>query len=301
MLLLLRRIFRQGWRNIRRQGTLTFSAIVLAGVSLFLVGLLFFLQGFTSHVVVKLREQIDVSVYFKEDTREEEIFAVQEELQKLSEVKEVSYVSAQEALEKFQTKFADDPVITESLVETGRNPLLAALNVKVWEPAQYEAVTNYLEASSFEGLIENIDYRQNKELIDRLFSITSGIMRSVLVLGILLGVLAFLVIFNAIRLAIAHSQKEIEVMRLVGADRFFVTGPFLAQGAFIGFIAGIATLLFFALLSFFLGKPLENWTAGFHPFKYFVSNFLLFFLLQVALGVILAIVSSWLAVRKYLK
>lgn len=280
---------------------MTFSAIILTSVSLFLAGFLFLLQGFTSHVVVRLQDQIDVSVYFKENTTKDDIFAAKEELQKLSEVKEVSYVSPDEALEKFQTKFADDTIIKESLAEVGRNPFLAALTVKVWEAPQYEAVVNFLEASAFESLIENIDYRQNKELIDRLFTITSGAMRSVLVLGIILGMLAFLVMVNAIRLAIISSQKEIEVMRLVGAEGFFIGGPFLVQGAVMGFAAGFAIFILFALISFFSGKALENWTGGFNPFVYFLHNFLFFFALQVILGGFLGIVSSWLAVRKYLR
>jgi len=301
MFILFKRIFHQAWKNIKRQGTMTGAAIVLTVVALFLVGLLFFLQGFTMHVITGLREQIDVSVYFKEEAKEEEILAAKEELQKLSEVKEVRYVSAQDALEDFKTKFSQDQIIMESLAEIGRNPLLATLNIKVRESPQYQAVVNYLEASPFEKLIDSIDYRQNKELIDRLSAITSGAMRSVLGLGIILGILAFLVMFNAIRLAIDRSQKEIEVMRLVGADRFFVAGPFLLQGALMGFVAGLATLIFFALISFLSGKPLESWTSGFNPFKYFLGNFFILFLLQVVLGSLLGIFSSWLAVRKYLR
>jgi cell division transport system permease protein len=301
MVILLKRIFRQGLKNIKRQGTMTGAAIVLTGVALFLIGFLFFLQGFTSHVVTQLRNQIDVNVYFKEDATENEIFAAKEELQKLPEVKQVEYISPEKALEDFKTKFSEDKVIMDSLAEIGRNPLLAALNVRVWEPPQYAAVVNYLEASSFQSLIESIDYRQNRELIERLSAITSGAIRSVLALGIILGILAFLVMFNAIRLAIANSQKEIEVMHLVGADKLFIVGPFLVQGAFMGFVAGLATLVFFGFVSFLVGKPLESWTAGFHPFHYFLNNFLLLFSLQVVLGSFFGIVSAWLAARRYLK
>lgn len=301
MFLSLKRIFRHGWNNVKRQSAMTFSAIVLTWVSLSLVAVVLFLRGFASHAVVQLREQIDVSVYFKEGTAETDIFAAKDELEKLSEVKAVEYVSSEEALENFRTKFADDPVITESLAEVGRNPFLAALTIKVWDPPQYAAVVNFLEASAFEKLIESIDYRQNRELIERLFAITRGAMRSMLAFGATLGLIAFLVIFGAVRLAIANNQKEIEIMKLVGADRFFVTGPFLVQGAIIGFAAGFAVLALFALAAFFAGKPIETWTAGFHPFKYLLHNFFLFFSSLVIGGGALGVLSSWLAVRKYLR
>lgn len=300
MFTLLKRIFRQGWKNATRQGTMTLSAIILTGISLFLLGFLVFLQGFTFHVVTQLREQVDVSVYFKENATEQEIFAAKEELEKLSEVKEITYISPDEAFSKFQMKFSDEPVILESLAEVGRNPFLAALTIKVWESPQYEAVINFLEASPFEELIESIDYQKNKDMIDRLFTVTKGAMRSVFIFGAILSILSFLVMFNAIRLAIAHSQKEIAIMRLVGADRFFATGPFLVQGALMGLAAGLMVLLLIGIISLSAGKHLEGWTAGFHPFKYFLQHFLLFFAVEVLLGTILGIFSSWLAIRKYL-
>ena len=296
-----KRIFRQSLLNIRRQESVSVAAILILVITLTLIALLFVLRGLTLQTIHSLQDQIDVSVYFKEDVAEENIFATQDELKKLSEVKEVKYVSPDEALEQFREKYKEDPAVMESLDEVGKNPLLAALNVKVWEPPQYESVVNFLKASSFSDFIESIDYSQNKAVIERLFQITSGVTRWGLGVSLALGLMAALLIFNTVRIAISGTRQEIKVMHLVGADRRFLMGPFMVQGAIIGFIAVVITLLFLAIISLAIGSRISAFTAGFHPFQYLLSNFWMIFGAQLLVGVGIGVVSSWLAVRKYLR
>lgn len=296
-----KRIFKQGLLNVRRQGSVSAAAVLILVITLTIIALLFVLRGLALYTIDTLQNKIDVSVYFKEDATQDDIFAAQDELKKLSEVKEVKYVSPDEALEQFRARYREDPVITESLDEVGGNPLLASLNVKVWEPPQYASVVNFLEASSFGDLIDSIDYSQNKAVIERLFQITSGVTRWGFVLSGILGLMAALLIFNTVRLAIFGTRQEIKVMHLVGADRRFLMGPFMVQGAIVGFIAVFITLLFLAIISLAIGSRISTFTAGFHPFKYFLANFWMIFGIQLFIGVGIGVASSWLAVRKYLR
>jgi len=149
--------------------------------------------------------------------------------------------------------------------------------------------------------IESIDYSQNKAVIERLFQITSGVTRWGLGVSLALGLMAALLIFNTVRIAISGTRQEIKVMHLVGADRRFLMGPFMVQGAIIGFIAVVITLLFLAIISLAIGSRISAFTAGFHPFKYLLSNFWMIFGAQLLVGVGIGVVSSWLAVRKYLR
>ena len=107
--------------------------------------------------------------------------------------------------------------------------------------------------------------------------------------------------FNAIRLAIANYKSEIEVMKLVGASSWFITGPFLVQGVLMGVAAAFIVVLLFAALALAAGPKLAAFVSGFSLTRYFFGNLGTMILLQVAAGVGLGMFSSWLAVRKYLK
>jgi len=116
-----------------------------------------------------------------------------------------------------------------------------------------------------------------------------------------LALVAILVVFNTVRLAIYSSREEIRVMRLVGASNWFIRGPFLVQGAISGFAAVVITLLIFTGALFFLSPKLEILFPGLNIFNSFTGNFGMLFLIQIFAGVGLGVVSSIIAIRKYLK
>jgi cell division transport system permease protein len=237
----------------------------------------------------------------KFDTSEEDILKLKDEIASISEVKEVEYVSKDQALEAFKEKHKDDTVLMSSLDEVGVNPFLASLNVKAFEASQYQAVANFLGSGQFDSLIEKVDYYQRKPIIERLFSLTSNLKRILIVFSVLLGIIAILVAFNAIRLAIYSSRDEIRVQRLVGASSWFIRGPFLVQGAMSGLAATIISFLVFFLTCLIVNSKMEFLFSGFDLFKLFLSNFWIIFLIQFVSGIGLGIASSFIAVRRYLK
>lgn len=261
-----------------------------------------FLFQKTSQVLTKtVEEKVDMYIYFNEELSSESILEIQDELSQISGIKKVEYISREEALQRFIDRHRDDRDLIESLEELGKNPLLSSLNIQAWEASQYAAISNYLDNSSFNDLIAKIDYQQKKSVIDRIASIGSGVKTGLMVSSIVLALVAVLVTFNTIKLAIYNSREEIETMRLVGASNSFISGPFLVQGIIVGSLASLTTLLIFSIGLFFLAPGLRLLLPGFNIFKYFLSNSLIIFSFQLAAGVGLGVVSSWLAIRKYLK
>jgi len=248
-----------------------------------------------------LEEKVDISVYFKKETLEEDILRAKEEITQIPEVKEVKYVSREEALGRFVEKHKENPVLLESLREVGENPLLASLNIAAREASQYETVAKFLENASFKNLIEKIDYYQRKPVIERIFSLTSGINRAGISLSIVLAIIAILIVFNQVRLAIYNSREELTIQRLVGASNWFIRGPFLVQGAISGFFAMIFCLLIFTLICWGFSPKLEILFPGLNFFSYFISNFGFIFLIQIATGIGLGVISSLIAIRRYLE
>ncbi len=301
MLTLIKRIFKSGWLSFSRDGGLAVATCFIMVMTISLATSLFLLKDVSQFLISTVQEKADISVYFKESASEEDVLKVEEEISKIPEVKNVKYVSREEALESFVQRHKDDPVLMESLEEVGGNPFLAALNIKAFQVSQYQAVANFFEAGTFENLIEKVDYYQRKPVIEKIFALTSGMEKAGWIIAIVLAIVAILVAFNTIRLAILNQREEIKVQRLVGASNWFIRGPFLVQGAISGIFATIICLLIFTLICWFLSPKIEILFFGLNIWRYFTGNFFIIILIQLAAGIGLGIISSTIAIRKYLK
>ncbi len=301
MFRLFKRVIKTGWKGFIRNIGLSFATILIMVIVISLATLLFLLNPVSKILIADIEKKVDISVYFKEDVSSEYILEVESEISKIPEVKDVEYISKDQALEKFIEKHKDDPVLMESLTELGSNPFLASLNIRAWEPSQYEQVASFLETSSFRNLIDKVDYYERKPVIEKVFSVVSGLNRIGVFFSIVFAAIAVLIAFNTARIAIHNSGEEISVMRLIGASNWFVRGPFLIQGVIIGFIATLITLLITFGLCYGFDARIKTIAPDISIYSIFVSNFFLLFLIQLATGIGLGIISSYIAVRKYLK
>ncbi len=296
-----KRIIKSGWQGFRRNSGLSLATVFIMMMAISLVTALFLLQKTTDYLVVALSEKVDMAVYFNEEPSTDQIDVIQKELSSLSEVKSLQYISKEEALAKFITRHQGEEVIMESLEEVGGNPLLSSLNIKAFEATQYAAISAFLDSASFKELIAKVDYNEKKPAIDKMFALTSTISNTGIALSIMLAVVAILIAFNTVRIAIYNSRDEIETMRLVGASNWFIRGPFLVQGMIAGVLAVLITFSVFGIALWFLSPKIDMIIPGLHLFSYFLGNFFMVIVLQMAAGVGLGACASWLAIRKYLK
>jgi len=301
MLVSIKRLIKFGWLNFSRNSGLSIATIFIIVMTISLMTSLFLFREAGRFLISYLQEKIDISVYFKIDTPEIDILTVKEELLKIPEVKNVEYVSREEALENFIQKHKDDPFLMKSLEEVGENPFPAALNIKAWQADQYGQVVKFLETGPFENIIEKADYHRRKPVIERVFAITSWINRAGLIFSLALILIAVLVAFNTIRLAILNQKEELAVQRLVGASNWLIRGPFLVQGAISGFLAALISLLLFIAAVFFFCPKVNILLPGFNISTYFFAHIFLIFLVQAVVGISLGMISSALAIKKYLE
>ncbi len=169
----------------------------------------------------------------------------------------------------------------ESLEEVGNNPLLASLKVKAFEASQYQAIADFVKNSEFNDSVKEVDYYERKPVIEKIFSFTSNLNTVGIIMSVILAIVAVLVGFNTIRLAIYNSKEEIKIQRLVGADNWFIRGPFLAQGVISGFFAALGGLAVFSLVTFAISSKVEILFSGLNLFHLFAGNFWMFFFLQL--------------------
>lgn len=297
----MKRVFQLGWEKFQREGTASWAAFVAIALAVAMATFLFFVQGAGNFLIATLRESVDISIYFTDETTEEDVFALRDDLLEIPEVKDVQYVSKEQALEEFKAAHQQDPLILETLETIGGNPLLASLNIKAKDPAQYGTVAAFLEQQVSPEFIDTIDYHERAPVIERLSLLTETLQKGILVLSVVLALIAGLVVFNTIRLAIFSSKEEIEIVRLVGASDWFIQGPFVVQGIIVGLFAVFLNLVLLVPLAWFLSAKLNVFLSGFNTLQYFFSNLFVVLLLQLAVGIGIGVVSSIIAIRRYLR
>jgi len=301
MWIYLKRILKSGWLNFKRSQVLSVITVFVMFLTISLLTFIFIFKGASDFLLYSLEKKIDVSVYFKEGVSEEEILKTKDLLLEIQGVKIINYVSPAEALAKFKERYKDDDLIAKALEEAGDNPFLASLNITASQVLDYESIAKLLGESRFEGLVSNVDYFQRKPVIEKFFSLKNSLEKTGLAATIILAMIAFSITFVTIRLAIYSSSEEIGIMRLVGASNWFIQGQFIVQGIICGSLAILIALLVFSALSYLLSSRLVDLTGGFNLFNYFLGNFFNILALQVLTGAGLGIISSLVAVRKYLE
>src|SRR3989344_1558006 len=297
----LSRIIKNGFVGFWRNGWLSTATISILIIALVVFECLIIFRVLTETALNAIQDKIDISVYFKSVVPEDEILKVKKAIETLPEIKEVEYISKDQALLDFQEKHKDDPTISQSIEELQNNPLLASFNVKAHDPNEYAGIAEYLNKASFNADFEKVTYAQNEIVIERLNKIITTAEKGGLILIIALAAIAILVTFNTIRLAIYSSREEIEIMRLVGASNSFIRGPYLVEGIMYGVIAAILSVLIAAPAVYFMSPYIRVFIPEMNLWPYFLTNLFALTLYQILFGVVLGLISSYIAVRKYLR
>jgi len=295
------RIIKYGMQSFLRNGWLSLSTIGIMVLALAVFEGLIFFNFVSKGAVMSVEDKVDVSVYFKSSVEEDEILRIKRTLEGLEEVRTVEYVSKEQALKEFTERHKDDEVISETLKELDVNPLLASLNVKAKTLEQYDAVAEYLQSESLSPSIEKVTYEQNQTVIERLKILIGVFKKGGFGLTAFLAFLAVMVTLTTISLAIFSDREQITIMRLVGAPNSFIRGPYVVEGMVYGSIAAFITFLISIPVIDYVGPFVLRFVPGVSISSYFDSNFFYLFLYLLLFGVGLGVVSSWIAIRRYLR
>lgn len=300
------RMCRYGINNFSRNAWLTIAATAVMTITLLIIFSTIVARQVLVDTVDQVEKKVDMSIYVKTETTDEQAAQVRTELEKLKTVEAVKYVSPADARKDFAASSKAD-------VEA-----LGALNVATNKfPGTFRVtLANIDDTTELEGFVaENHIYKKysdpNREAsfsgssrvaIDNIaraasFAEKVGLVASVVFIGI-----SSLIIFNTIRMAIFNRKEEIQMMKLIGADSSFIRGPFIVEAVVYGFIAAlIATGLgILALLS--SKDKLLSYDIAVQPIIDTVTIYSPFVLLaMIVAGALIGVISSILATRKYLK
>ncbi|HET8581497.1 MAG TPA: permease-like cell division protein FtsX [Candidatus Paceibacterota bacterium] len=301
-----KRIGRYGLIGFFRNGFVTLAAILIMTITLAVIGTMMVTGAALSATLSTLSDNVDISVYFTPDAPEDRIMQVKSALEALPEVANVTYTTRDQALEQFKARHQNDQLTLQALDELADNPLGASLSIQAKDTSEYQAIDTFLQTAPGVGegsdsIIDKVNFAQNKTAIERLSNIIATARTAAIAIAIIFAIASILIAFNTIRLAIYTSREEIGVMRLVGAGSWYVRGPFVVAGVLYGIIAAILVLVLMYPVTFYLGGPSERFFGTFNTFTYYMHAFPLIFSIILGTGIVLGALSSFLAVRRYLR
>lgn len=286
------------WRNI----WLSLAATGIMVLTLSMVAALIVLTVLGQKVLIGLESKVDVTVFMADSSTEAQVMAVKTDIAGRKDVAEVDYISKDQALASFKDRYKDNSLISQALEEVGNNPMQAALVIKAVTPESYAGINEALKSPKYEQFIARVTYDDNRQVIDRLNSIIKTTRQVGTGITIALAIIAILVTFNTIRLAIYGYHREIEIMTLVGASPWFIKGPFVIEGILAGTISSVVTLLFLYPILAIVSPRVSSFFMDdqFSLYSWSIQNALTVVGLIIGAGIILGAVSSVIAVQRYL-
>ena len=296
--------FSESLKGFARNLSTALGSIVTIFLSLLIIGV-FLIGGLVvDNIVNSVEDKVSITAYVSDDASQDDIDAVENYITGLDGVASIDFTTKDQALEKFKNSMTSNPEIVDQL--DGQNPLPASIDVQLSDAQMVESVASQIESNeTFRKIADNANdpsdsLKYGQKTVDRLFTVTNYIRTIGVALVVLLIFIAFVFINNTIRLSILARRKEIAIMRLVGASNNFIRGPFLMEGALHAIIgAGLAIVLMEVLRRVALPQ-IQN-SLPWLPINIPGSDFGLIYLMLLVSGLVIGLLGSALAMRRYLK
>lgn len=289
----------QGFKNIIRNSMFSIASMATMAACIFMFGVFYILVFNVNAMVKTAEESVAVTVFFEEGTSDARIYDIGEDIKKRTEVREVVFVSAEEAWDSFKDVYFQGN--EEYAMGFTENPLANSANYEIYlnDISQQSGLVAYLE-----NITDVREVKQSQSVADTLteFNKIMSIVSGGIIL-ILLCVAVFL-INNTVSVGISVRKEEIAIMKLIGATDFLVRAPFIVEGIVIGLIGASGPLV---LLYVLYGKVVEYTAVNFAfigELLQFVSPQILFeglIPIALSLGVGIGFLGSVWTIRKHLK
>lgn len=277
--------------SFKKNWVISMAGITTVALSLLLVGS-FMLFAFAMNNIINSTEQkVEIVLFLAEGVPSESIEALEAELRSWKEVKDVTYVSKDKALERLKKEFKDSDML--DYIEG--NPLPASLEITLEDPQKANNVVDKLK-----GRPEITDIKHDRQIVERLFAVTKVARWFIAIFVGLLAFASLVLIANAIRLAIYARRKEIAIMRLVGASNWFIRWPFLLEGTLQGFIGALIAIILLYVAKVALIDKIKS-ALVFLPIGSSQQEFYQLVFGLIVAGIVIGMAGSAVALRRFLR
>lgn len=289
-------------KGFTRNLSTALGSIVTIFLSLLIIGV-FLVGGFViEKLVSSVENEVSITAYVADDASDADIQTVERFIEGLDGVASVGFTNKDQAVERFRE------ISTSDIIDTldGQNPLPRSIDVELSDPQLVEQVASTIWdnatykqiADAPDSMSDSLKYGQ--QTVDRLFTLTNYVRYIGIALVALLIFIAMVFINNTIRLAILARRKEIAIMRLVGASNGFIRGPFLMEGALHAIIGSLLAVGCLELVRTLVLPKLQS-ALMFLNFDLSMSAFLFIYAVLVGAGLLIGLLGSAFAMRRYLK
>ncbi len=286
-----------------RNGWMTFASVSSIAVSLFILGIFMLLALNVNKLADQLDSQVQINVYLQVDTAKAKSDEIERTIKRIPEVKQVTFVSKDEGLQRFRDSMGEDGKEALEGYEKENNPLPDSFEVEAFDPQKVSYVAKQIEAINLTDPDKSITkVKYGKDTIEKLFSITNAVRNIGFFIVLGLAVMAMFLISTTIKMTILARRREISIMKLVGATNSFIRWPFFIEGAIIGFSGSFISV---AILLYGYSQLVQTTSAdiGLYMIQFSTVDEVSFMVggTIIALGTLLGIWGSTISVRKYLK
>lgn len=300
------RMCRYGINNFSRNLWLTVAATAVMTITLLIIFFTLSARQILVDTVDAIKDRVDMSIYVKTETTDEQAQSVKKQIERLPSVNSVTYISPEKARKDFAVDNQTDSQTLDALNEaTNKLPGTFRVNIKdINNPSEldkfvktneiYKQYADPDRPASFDG--------GRRTAIQRIGSWVAFAEQAGIIASAVFIVISSLIVFNTIRMAIFNRKEEIQMMKLIGADRGFIRGPFIVEAIVYGIIAAVlATGLGIAAL-YGARDPLARYDIAIGNTVETLTVYIpLVLLVMILIGAIIGVISSLLATRKYLK
>jgi cell division transport system permease protein len=286
---------RRAWQGFWRNAIMSLAATATMVLMLLLLSGFWILQTGLQASLDYTESKVEVVANLKDNVKDAEVGPILKELRSMPQVKAVTFITEDEALERWRARLAEqgEEDLTRYL---DVNPLHASLEVQLVQADAYEAVVGELRATRWSDVVDEV--KEQQQLAESVVTVTNVLSTAGTVVLVVIAFIVLFIIVNTIRLAVFARAEEIEIMRLVGASDAFIRWPFVFEGAMVGLLGAALTLAFL----YFAADPIGNFMVGFFqvlPLSFgSLAQQLVFIVGGAGLG--LGILGSWVSVRTYL-
>lgn len=290
------RYFRDARKSVMRNFSLSLASISCITITLIVVAFSAILSYNVENFAESIRKDVTVVIFLNSDTTEAKRNEIEKEIRATKNVEELTFVSKEKTAESLKDNDTFKGIIETWTDET--NPLLDSFMLKVKNIDDIKTTVNVIK--NING-VKTVNY--GEDMIDQLITVFKVVEKASIFIVVALVVVTAFLIGNTIKLAIFSRKREIEIMRLVGASNVSIKVPFVIEGLFIGMLGSIIPIIlsvygYTSLYNFFKGKLFGSSLAKLvppTPFMYYIS------LVLLAIGIVVGMIGSYRAVRKYLK
>jgi cell division transport system permease protein len=283
------------WRNL----WLNLLATFVMSLTLLTITMLIVAALFVNTEIAKVENKIDFEIFLQDNTTDENITKLKEEIYSAVTVTDWQFVTKEEAVQRYKDIYGDNDSLINYIEQ--ENPLKASIIIKTAQPDELEKINTLVNSDQFSNVIYSSSYSHNRAIIVRLIGVINFIERAGAAIGLILMLIAIAVVFSTVRIAIYSRKEEIEIMKLVGATDWFVHAPFLIESGVIGVLAALLSTGFVVGAIYYISQVAQVY-IGLSSFVWqsYLGEYLLFIVVfQILLGLLVSVASAFFAIRSH--